>query len=53
MQLTDRNRGSALLAAIAAALILAGLGASMVTVVHSVNNETRQSQDDLQRFYLA
>ncbi len=46
-------RGSALLAAIFAAIVLAGLGASLISVVHSANVEQNESQDSLQRFYLA
>lgn len=46
-------RGNALLAAVFAAVVLAGLGGSLISVVHSVNVAQHESQDQLQRFYLA
>ena len=46
-------RGNALLAAVFAAVVLAGLGGSLLSVVHSVNVAQHESQDQLQRLYLA
>ncbi len=48
-----REGGSVLLAAIAIAFILAGLAASTLRIVYSVQNETQQERDDLVRRYLA
>jgi hypothetical protein len=45
--------GSTLVASVATAVVLAGLGASLVTVVRSTNLEVEQSRYDLQRLYLA
>ncbi len=53
MRRSRRDAGSALLAAVAVALVLAGVAASTLTVVNSVNRETRGARDDLERSYLA
>src|SRR6185369_2579836 len=53
MRRTSNEAGSTLVASIATAVVLAGLGVSLITVVRSGNLEIAQSRNDLQRLYLA
>ena len=53
MRRTSNETGSTLVASIATAVVLAGLGVSLITVVRSGNLEIAQSRNDLQRLYLA
>ena len=53
MRPTSNETGSTLVASIATAVVLAGLGVSLITVVRSGNLDIAQSRNDLQRLYLA